>query len=105
MSLYSNIEATRRIDTLLKTIEPKITTIQNECGFSCPNVDKIQIEARTICVLMNEIMDIANSSDESVRSATYLFLNENVSLVEVSMALKNFISICDNLYISSLKSD
>lgn len=105
MSLYSNIEATRRIDTLLKTIEQKITTIQNECGFSCPNVDKIQIEARTICVLMNEIMDIANSSDKSVRSATYLFLNENVSLVEVSMALKNFISICDNLYISSLKSD
>ena len=105
MSLYSNIEATRRIDTLLKTIEPKITTIQNECGFSCPNVDKIQIEARTICVLMNEIMDIANSSDESVRSATYLFFNENVSLVEVSMALKNFISICDNLYIRSLKSD
>lgn len=105
MGLYSNIEATRRINTLLKTIEPKITAIQNECGFSCPNVDKIQIEARTICVLMNEIMEIASSSDESVRSATYLFFNENVSLVEVSMALKNFISICDNLYISSLKSD
>lgn len=105
MGLYSNIEATRRINTLLKTIEPKITEIQNECGFSCPNVDKIQIEARTISVLMNEIMEIAGSSDESVRSATYLFLNEKVSLLEVSMALKNFISICDNLYISSLKSE
>lgn len=105
MGLYSNIEATRRINTLLKTIEPKIASIQNECGFSNPNVDKIQIEARTISVLMNEIMEIANSSDESVRSATYLFFNEKISLAEVSMALKHFISICDNLYISSLKSE
>ena len=52
---------------------------------------------------MNEIMEIASSSDELVRSATYLFFNENVRLVEVSMALKNFISICENQYISSLK--
>lgn len=105
MELYSNIEATRKINTLLKAIEPKITEIQNECGFSRPNVDKIQIEARTISVLMNEIMEIASSSDELVRSATYLFFNEKINLKEVSMAVKHFISICDNLYISSLKSE
>ena len=105
MGLYTRIEAIDRINTLLRTIEQKITTIQKECGFSNLNIDKIQIEARTICVLMNEIIEISNSSDESVCSATYLFFNENISLKEVSMAVKHFISICDNLYISSLKSE
>lgn len=103
MGFFSDIDSIRKINTLLKTIEPKITVIQNECGSLRPNVDKIQIEARTICVIMNEILEIADSSGESVRTATYFFFNEKIKLIEISKILAQFISMCDELYINSFK--
>lgn len=97
MGFFSNIGAIQRINTLLKTIEPKVTAIQNECNRSYPNKEKIQIEARTICVLMSEIMDIADSSGESVRSVSYFFFGEKTNLIHISMVLTNLIEMCENL--------
>ena len=97
MGFFSEIGAIRKINTLLKTIEPKVTAIQNECKTLHPSVEKIKIDARTICVLMNEIMEIADSEGDTVRTATFFFFDEKTNLINISRVLAEMISMCEEL--------
>lgn len=97
MGFFSGIGAIRKINTLLKTIEPKVTAIQNESRTLHPSVEKIKIDARTICVLMNEIMEIADSEGDAVRSATFFFFGNKTNLIEISTVLADLISMCEEV--------
>lgn len=97
MGFFSDLGSISRINTLLKTIEPKVTAIQDECQSLHPNKYKIKNDAHTIGVLMNEIIDIADSAGDSVRSATYFFFNEKTNLPRIALVLADLISMCDDL--------
>lgn len=94
MGFFSGIGAISKINTLLKTIEPKVTAIENECRTLHPNVSKIKTDARTICVLMNEILEIADTEGEAVRTATFFFFGNKTNLMEISTVLADLISMC-----------
>lgn len=56
-------------------------------------MSKIKTDARTICVLMNEILEIADAEGEAVRTATFFFGNKT-NLMEISTVLADLISMC-----------
>ena len=91
------------INNLLKAIETTITAIQNEVEVPQPNVDKIQANAHIIRILMAEVYDIANSTGESVSTITCSFFGEKMKLNEISMVLADFVNMCNDFYMESLK--
>ncbi len=97
MGFFSGIGAINKINTLLRTIEPKVTAIENECRTLHPSVSKIKKDAHTVCVLMNEIIEIADSAGESVRTATFFFFNEKTNLINISRVLADMISMCNQM--------
>ena len=97
MGFFSNMGAIQRINALLKTIETKVISIQKEAGSLHPSADKIHVDARTICVLMNEICEIAESHGESVGSISYFFLNRKTNLMEISNFLSDLVDRCDRI--------
>lgn len=96
-------QAMQKINNLLKAIETKITAIQKEVEVPQPNVDKIQAEAHIIRILMAEVYDIANSTGESVRTISCSFFGEKMKLNEISMILADFVNMCHDFYMESLK--
>lgn len=96
-------QAMQKINNLLKAIETKITAIQSEVEVPQPNVDKIQADAHTIRILMAEVYDIVNSTGESVSTITCSFFGENMKLSEISMLLADFVNMCHDFYMESLK--
>lgn len=103
MGLLSNIETIQKINNLLKAVETRVTAIQNEVDALHPNVDKIQADAHIIRILMADVLDIANSDSESVGSSSFIFFGENMKLKEISMILAEFVNMCNDLYMESLK--
>lgn len=97
MGFFSNMSAIQRINALLKTIETKVTAIQNEAGLLHPNADRIHDDTRTICVLMSEICEIAESHGESVSSISYFFFNRKTNLMEISDFLSELVDRCDRI--------
>lgn len=103
MGLISKIEAIQKINNLLKAIETKLTAIQNEVDALNPSVDRIQADAHLIRILMADVFDIANSASEPVDATSFIFFGENMKLKEISMILAEFVNMCDDLYMESLK--
>lgn len=97
MGFFSNMSAIQRINALLKTIETKVTAIQNEAGLLHPNADRIHDDTRTICVLMSEICEIAESHGESVSSISYFFFNRKTNLMEISDFLSELVDRCERI--------
>ena len=103
MGFLSNMGAIQKINALLKSVEIKIASIQNEAEALHPNVDKIKAEAQIICILMEEVCEIADSTGGSVSSISFFFFGERVKLREISMILAEFVKMCNDLYMESLK--
>lgn len=103
MGLLTNTEAITKINSLLKAIETKVTAIQYETEASYPSVDKIQADAHIIRILMSDIFDVANSASESVSATSFVFFGENIKLKEIAMILAEFVTMCNDLYMESLK--
>lgn len=103
MGLISKIEAIQKINNLLKAVETRVTAIQNEANALHPNVDKIQADAHIVRILMADVLDIANSASEPVGTTSFLFFGENIKIKEISMILAEFVNMCNDLYMESLK--
>lgn len=103
MGFFSNMEAIQKINTLLKSVETKISSIQKEVDTLHPNADKIKAEAHIICILMGEVCEIAESTGESVNSISYFFFGEKLKLREISMMTAEFVKMCNEFYMESLK--
>ena len=103
MVFLSNMGAIQKINALLKSVETKVTSIQNEAEALHPNVDKIKADAHIICILMEEVCEIADSTGDSVSSISYFFFGEQMKLREISMILAEFVKMCNDLYMESLK--
>lgn len=97
MGFFNNVKNVGKINTLLKQIEPKVNAIEYETTSPYPNRNRIRVEAGTISVLMNEIMDIAGASGNSVRLAPYYFFGRKMSLMQISAVLAQLIEMCENL--------
>lgn len=95
MGFFSDHKNIGKINTLLKQIEPKVTTILSEEQSYFPNQEKLRIAAGTISVLMSEIMEIANTSGRPVQLAPYYFLDKKSDLVQIS----NFLAVLVDKYI------
>lgn len=103
MRLLPKTEAITKINSLLKAIETKVTAIQNETEALRPSVDKIQADAHVIRILMADIFDLANSASESVSATSFVFFGENMKLREIAMIQAEFVNMCNDLYMESLK--
>ena len=103
MGLLPKTEAITKINSLLKAIETKVTAIQNETEASHPSVDKIQADAHVIRILMADIFDLSNSASESVSATSFVFFGENMKLREIAMIQAEFVNMCNDLYMESLK--
>lgn len=51
MGLLSNMDAIKKINDLLKLVETRVTSVQNEAEALHPSVDKIKAEAHIIACL------------------------------------------------------
>lgn len=103
MGLLSNMDSIKKINDLLKLVETRVTSVQNEAEALHPSVEKIKAEAHIICMLMGEVCDIADSAGESVNSISYFFFGEKMKLREISMIMAEFVKMCNDLYMESLK--
>ena len=97
MGFFSNLGAISKINTLLKTIESKVNAIYDELQSPYTNKNKIKNDAHTIAVLLNEIIDIADSAGDSVRYAPYFFLKKKSDLPHIVLIILDIITMCDDL--------
>ncbi|MCF0125957.1 MAG: hypothetical protein HUJ68_09460 [Clostridia bacterium] len=91
----------KKINVLLKQIEPKLDFILRETEYpAIADKNKIFVECRTICVLMNEIMDIVGTSGQMVFLAPYFLKGKKLTLPEISQIVAQIVDkgerICNN---------
>lgn len=99
MGFFSNCKNVGKINTLLKQIEPKINAIEYEARSPYPNRNRIKVELTTIAVLMNEVMEIADASGNSVRLAPYYLFGKKFTLMQISVVLAEFVELCEARYL------
>lgn len=99
MGFFSNCKNIGKINTLLKQIEPKVEAIEYEVRSPYPNSNRIRVELGTIAVFMDEVMNIASTSGNSVLLAPYYFFGKKCSLMQISAILAEFTSICESRYL------
>lgn len=97
MGFFNNFRNIGKINTLLKQIEPKVDAIYYETNSPYPNVSRIKMEAATIAVLMNEVLETANASGNSVKLAPYFFHGKKASLEQISAVLVHLVAMAQNL--------
>ena len=97
MGFFDNLRNINKINTLLKQIEPKVNAIEYETQSPFPNRNRIRVEAGTISVLMDEIVNIADSSGRSVQLAPYYFFGRKLSLMDISSILARLIAMTENM--------
>ena len=93
MGFFNDFRNCGKINTLLKQIEPKVDAIYYETNSTYPNVSRIKMEAATIAVLMNEVLEIANASGNSVKLASYYFHGRKASLQQISAVLVQLVEM------------
>ena len=72
MGIYNNYRIIGQINALIKQIEPKIIYIKGELNYPfTANTERLTAECASVAVLMNEILEIINSSPRSVGLAPY----------------------------------
>lgn len=96
MGFFSNCKNIGKINTLLKQIEPKVEAIEYEARSPYPNRNRIRVEIASITVLMNDIMDIAGASGNSVILAPYYFFGRKTNLMQISAVLAELTAICES---------
>lgn len=99
MGFFSNCKNIGKINTLLKQIEPKVDAIEYEVRSAYPNSHRIRVELASIAVLMDEVMNIASTSGNSVLLAPYYFFGKKCSLMQISAILAEFTTICESRYL------
>ena len=97
MFFFSNLGAISKINTLLKTIESKVNAIYDELQSPYTNKNKIKNDAHAIAVLLNEVIDIADSASDSVHYAPYFFLKKKSNLPHIVLIIVDIITMCDDL--------
>ena len=97
MGIFSSFSDLNKINTLLKQIEPKLEAIQYEVNSPYPNKNRIRVECGTISILMSEIMDIADRSSNSVRTASYFLFGRKMNLFQISIAIAGLVEVCERI--------
>lgn len=97
MGFFSNLGSINKINVLLKQIEPKVESIYHETQSYSPNQNRIKMECQGIGVLMNDIIDIADRSENSVKLAPYYLFGRKMDLVQISSVLIEVIEQCNQL--------
>lgn len=97
MGFFSNLGSINKINVLLKQIEPKIESIHYETQSCYPNLNRIKLECQAIGVLMNDIIDIADRSGNSVKLAPYYLFGRKMGLVQIFSFLIEVIEQCNQL--------
>jgi hypothetical protein len=95
MGFFSNCKNVGKINVLLKQIEAKVNAIEYEAGSSYPNTNRMRVEVASISLLMNEIMEIASNSGNSVLLAPYYFFGKKSSLFQIASLLAAFTNECE----------
>ena len=96
MGFFDNCRNVGKINTLLKQIEPKVDAIEYEIRSPYPNCNRIRVELASIAVFMDEVMNIASTSGNSVLLAPYYFFGKKCSLMQISAILAEFTTICES---------
>ena len=97
MGIFSSFSDLNKINTFLKQIEPKLEDIQYELNSQYKNKNIISVECGTISILMSEIMDIADRSSNSVRTAPYYLFGRKMNLFQISIAIAGLVEVCERI--------
>jgi len=99
MGFFTNYKDIGRINVLVKQIESKLDFIANEAKYpEYANSQRLKIEARTLVVLMNEIMDIVNENGSRSLFLSPFFIKGNkVTLPELSEMVAHVVETIERL--------
>lgn len=84
MGFFSNMNAIRKINVLIKQLEPKLDYIASELQYPhSVNKQRLRMECGTVSVLMTEISDILENAGQSVFTATYFFKGRKITIMDL----------------------